>query len=433
MSRRLPLLSSAASTRNAGARSPVASTALSTVANAAVSIPMKPPVSPAQWNITDLLSELQSRGLRWQTDVGLSRVGGAGPSDHKALRLSGQTVMVPIFTHWAKGSPYEVRDEDGCTILYRDALRVGPVDFPKTPRFYSRQTAEGVPYFKIATLHAADVLASTVLQNCVRYSDRATSCQFCAIGQSLRSRATIPRKTPQQLAEVTRAAVELDGVTQVVLTTGTPPTPDRGARLLTESVGAITEQVDIAVQVQCEPPEDFVWFQRLKQAGATTLGMHLEAVTEPVRRRIMPGKSELSLDSYFDAFEAAVEVFGRGEVTTYILAGLGDSHDDIVRTADRLSRIGVYPFVVPFVPIVGTPLQDHPAPDPLFMNALLDDIADVLFMNQLGSQDASAGCGRCGACSTLRSREARLRSIGSLASASAGSGLGGAGQELSDV
>ena len=124
MSRRLPLLSSAASTRNAGARSPVASTALSTVANAAVSIPMKPPVSPAQWNITDLLSELQSRGLRWQTDVGLSRVGGAGPSDHKALRLSGQTVMVPIFTHWAKGSPYEVRDEDGCTILYRDALRV---------------------------------------------------------------------------------------------------------------------------------------------------------------------------------------------------------------------------------------------------------------------------------------------------------------------
>ncbi len=313
--------------------------------------------------------------------------------------------MVPIFTHAAQGSPFEAREESGAIVLYRAGERIGPLELPPTPRFYERTTADGIPYFKLATLHSHDVLATTVMQNCTRYGDRRTSCQFCAIGQSLRAKNTVTRKTPELLAEVARAAVELDGVTQMVMTTGTPPTPDRGAALLAEAARAIRAVVDIPIQAQCEPPDDPIWFSRMKDAGVTTLGMHLEAVTETVRKRIMPGKAEVSVASYLEAFTAAVQVFGRGEVTTYILAGLGDSHADIVTMADRLSRLGVYPFVVPFVPIVGTPLESHPPPSPSFMRALLDDVAEVLDRNGLGSQNASAGCGRCGACSTLRSRE----------------------------
>jgi biotin synthase-related radical SAM superfamily protein len=45
------------------------------------------------------------------------------------------------------------------------------------------------------------------------------------------------------LAEVAKAAVELDGVTQMVLTTGTPNTPDRGAAILYDSVVAIKAKV----------------------------------------------------------------------------------------------------------------------------------------------------------------------------------------------
>jgi biotin synthase-related radical SAM superfamily protein len=51
---------------------------------------------------------------------------------------------------------------------------------------------------------------------------------FCAIGQSLAAGRTIARKTPAQLAEVAEAAVRLDGVKQMVMTTGTPNTSDRG-------------------------------------------------------------------------------------------------------------------------------------------------------------------------------------------------------------
>lgn len=318
--------------------------------------------------------------------------------------------MVPIFTHGARRSPFSaVAGPDGRGRLYRDGRLVAELRFPRAPRFYARETADGVPYWKIATLHGADVLATTVLQTCTRYGDRATSCQFCAIGRSLAAGATVARKTPAQLAEVARAAVDLDGVRHAVLTTGTPATPDRGAAVLADCTRAIRAAVDLPVQVQCEPPDDLAWLARLRAAGAEAVGMHLEAVTEEVRRRIMPGKAEVPVARYLEAFGRAVELFGRGQVSTYILAGLGDPPEAIVETCAALAAMGVYPFVVPFVPIAGTPLEHHPAPAPAAMEALLAEVAALLAAAGLRSADVKAGCARCGACSTLRAREEARR------------------------
>ena len=183
----------------------------------------------------DLLSELQCHGARWQDDGhGLSRKGGAGPSDHKALSLGGHTAMVPMLNQASLLSPYEVRPQGAgeLALIYRDGQQVGQVQVPGVPNFYARSTADGIPYWKIATLHSDDVLATTLLQHCIRMNDAASACQFCAIGQSLESGKTIARKRPAQLAEVAKAAVELDGVKHMVMTTGTPQTSDRGAAIL---------------------------------------------------------------------------------------------------------------------------------------------------------------------------------------------------------
>src|SRR5687768_10534421 len=174
----------------------------------------------------ELISELQALGLRYldPEGPGLARMGGAGPSDHKALTVAGHTVMVPIFTHASARSPFAARvsrSGAGATLLFHGEA-IADISFPKKPRFYERETAGGIPYWKIATLHGNDVLATTVLQTCVRYGRRETSCQFCAIGQSLAAKATVPEKTPAMLAEVARSAVELDAVRHLVLPTGTP-------------------------------------------------------------------------------------------------------------------------------------------------------------------------------------------------------------------
>jgi radical SAM protein (TIGR04043 family) len=351
-----------------------------------------------------LITDLQSLGLRLASpDAGASgRRGGAGPSDHKAIRVAGQTIMVPIYTTSAGTSPFHASapGPSGLATLTRDGEEVGRISFPRPPRFYALQTFDGIPYWKIALLHGEDVLATTVLQTCIRYADRRTACQFCAIGQSLDAGRTIAHKTPEQLAEVARMAVLLDGVKHMVLTTGTPNVIDRGAAVLCDSVFAIKAAIDLPIQVQCEPPRDPIWFRRLKAAGADSLGMHLEAATQDVRARIMPGKATVTIDRYMEAFAQAVPVFGRGQVSTYILAGLGDTPEEILALCERLIRLGVHPFVVPFVPILGTPLAEHAAPNPSFMRQILQPLGSMLRTAELRSSDVKAGCSRCGACSS---------------------------------
>ena len=203
-------------------------------------------------NSRQLMTDLQSHGLRLldPSAGAASRKGGAGPSDHKAVTIDGHTIMVPVHTSSAWGSPFVV---DGSGQLKRGSIRIAQISFPKQPRFYGLQTMDGVPYSHIATLHGADVLATTILQTCIRYESRKKACKFCAIGQSLAAGRTVAHKTPQQLAEVARMAVLLDGVKHMVMTTGTPAGDDRGAAVLTESAFAIRAAVDLPLQGQCEP------------------------------------------------------------------------------------------------------------------------------------------------------------------------------------
>lgn len=359
-----------------------------------------------------LINELQSYGARLVDPKAghESRRGGAGPSDHKAFTIDGMTVMVPVHTAPAFESPYLVEkpDEEGKSRISRNGKVLGEVNFPLRPRFYERSTADGIPYSQIAVLHGRDVLATTVLQTCIRYQSRTKTCQFCAIGQSLAAGRTIAHKTPAQLAEVAKAAVELDGVKHMVMTTGTPKGDDRGAAVLAESARAIKAAVDLPIQGQCEPPEDDIWFERMREAGIDTLGMHLEAVTPEVRARIMPGKAQVPISKYMSSFEAAVKVFGRGQVSTYILAGLGDTREAILDISERLVALGVYPFVVPFVPISGTPLESHAGPTPDFMHSILQPLSEMLVSAGLKAVDIKAGCGKCGACSALSTYERRL-------------------------
>ena len=359
-----------------------------------------------------LMTELQSLGLRLADPSAgaASRRGGAGPSDHKAVTVDGVTLMVPVHTASAFSSPFvaDAPGADGRSVLRRGSIAIASVQFPAQPRFYALSTADGVPYSQIATLHGADVLATTVLQTCIRYESRRKACKFCAIGQSLAAGRTIAHKSPAQLAEVAKAAVELDGVKHMVMTTGTPASPDRGARVLCDSAAAIRAAVDLPLQAQCEPPDTDAWFQRLKDAGVDTLGMHLEVVGDALRQRILPGKAEVPMSRYWDAFGAAVAVFGRGQVSSYLLAGLGDSAETLLATSRRLLDLGVYPFVVPFVPISGTPLEDLPAPPAEFMRSVLGPLGQMVAAAGLRASDIKAGCGRCAACSTLSRYETPL-------------------------
>lgn len=351
------------------------------------------------------LVELQCRGARLDGGEDASRRGGAGPSDAGAYRLGEHTIMIPTRIRSARTSPFTI--VAGCEnlTLEKQGELLGELSAVPRPRFYDLETADGISYEKLARLHGRDCLATTVVQRCIRYDQPSTRCRFCAIGVSLANGATVEVKTPAQLAEVAKAAQALDGVTHVTLTSGTVDQPDRGALYLGECAAAIKAATGLPVQVQCEPPEDPGVFDALKAMGVDDVGIHVESFDPAVRAHVTPGKATVGLDAYFDAFERAVRVFGRGKVSTYVILGLGEDEALTLEGCRRAVALGVYPFVVPLRPIPGSFMAKAEPPAEDYTHRIYDAVADMLQRARLSSRDSSAGCVKCKACSLLQLRE----------------------------
>ena len=347
---------------------------------------------------TSLRSDLAVCGVSVDADeIAVRRRAGAGPSDDGHVLLGGVGTALPIVA----GSKYRVHKG---RLLLEGAdlgLDVTPV---ARPRFYDLVTADGVPYDMLARLHGSNVLATTVVQTCTRY-DEAERCRFCAIEESLAQGSTTAVKTPAQLAEVAEAAVRLDGVTQMVMTTGTSAGRDRGARHLARCVAAVLAAVPgLPIQVQLEPPADLAAISELKNAGAVSIGIHVESLDDDVRRRWMPGKGSVPMAEYRVAWREAVRVFGRNQVSTYVIIGLGEDPDELVAGAAELIEMGVYPFVVPYRSIAGTLAAevDRVAAPPSWLVAeVTSRVGELLEAAGMRGADQSAGCAACGACSAL--------------------------------
>jgi radical SAM protein (TIGR04043 family) len=175
--------------------------------------------------------------------------------------------------------------------------------------------------------------------------------------------------------------------------------------VLARSVRAVLDAVPgLPIQVQCEPPADLAWLAELRRAGATAIGIHVESLDDEVRRRWMPGKSTVPLAHYEAAWKAAVREFGRNRVSTYLLIGLGEDPDELVAGAARLIDLGVYPFAVPFRPLLGTLARREgaPAPSAALVRDVTERVAALLRAAGMSGADQRAGCAACGACGALQ-------------------------------
>ncbi len=350
----------------------------------------------------ELRSELAVRGLASAPPI--RRTAGAGPSDDGHWRLADGSGCGAAAVPLNPRSPFSVDAEgrlarDG--VVIEDTM-VEPID---RPRFYDLRTAEGIAYEQIARMHGDGVLASTVVQTCIRYDREETRCRFCTIEASLSAGATTQVKRPEELAEVALAAVELDGAHQMVLTTGTSNGRDRGAKHLARVVAAVKAVLpDLPIQVQIEPPLDLEWIDALHAAGAEAIGIHIETLDPIARVQWTPGKATVPLSRYEEAWRHAVTVFGTNHVSTYLLVGLGEDPDDLVEGARRLIAMGVYPFVVPYRPLVGSLAfgDGVPAPDVATVTQVTRRVAAELALAGMRGADQQAGCAACGACSALQ-------------------------------
>jgi len=351
-----------------------------------------------------LIPEIQSLGIHVDEEI-TGRKGGAGPAEGRAFLVNGIPVSVPIAADYVSKSPFTLRETRSGYCLFKNNTPVlSTIQVVPEPRFYTRFTEDGISYRQIALLHGKDCLATTVLQKCVHWK-HAKKCSFCATEASLSNKQTIAEKAPDQLARVARAARDMDGVTHMVLTSGTGDPPGSEISYLAQCARAIKANVHIPIQVQIAPPEDLALMDELKDAGVESIGIHIESFDADILSKVAPAKAAIGIRHYEKAWKRAVQLFGVNQVSSFIIAGLGETRTSICWGSEFLADLGVYPFVVPLRPVPGSRLETAVPPDPDIMKKLYDSIATILQTKGIATDKIMAGCARCGACSALSSYE----------------------------
>jgi len=378
----------------------------------AVASPLEPPaIQPGQAaaaadDLATLVVDLQARGLRVEVPLE-RRHGGAGPSDSGMLWVGGFRITVPTDNDAASSSPYVLKAEDDGYAIFEGSRRLADASTQRRPRFYDLSTADGVPYWQIGLLHL-DSFASTVVQTCA-YWGNDDQCRFCGIGVSLDAGRTIVKKTPEQLAEVATAAKELDGAVDATLTTGSSNGVDRGARYVARCGHAVRAATDLPVEVQFEPPRDLDVIDEVADLGIDSVGIHVESFDPGVLARVAPAKARTGIDQYFRAWERAVARFGEGQVSTYVILGMGEDPELTVQGCQRAIDIGVFPFVVPIRPVAGSLMEDVTPPGRVYTERIYRRVANYMSERGMDTSVRRAGCSRCRACSGLQGVEALLQ------------------------
>jgi radical SAM protein (TIGR04043 family)/putative N-acetyltransferase (TIGR04045 family) len=354
-------------------------------------------------SLRNIFTEVQSYGLRVSRQV-QGRSGGAGPAEGMIVVFKDVALNVPVRGPYVNSSPYMIVAKDSQMVLQKDGTDLLDCHLVPDPTFYSYTTHDGIPFKKIALLHGQDCLGSTVLQNCVHWNT-PNQCKFCGIGLSLKAGGTIVKKTPEQIAEVAQEAQRLDGVSHIVLTTGSFDPPGPEITYLAKCARNLRESTDLPIHVQFAPPEDLSLMEELHHAGVATVGIHVESFHTDTLAWVAPAKAAIGLKQYYRAWQKAVALFGPNQVSSFLIAGLGEPPESIVWGSEMLADMGVYPFVVPLRPLQGSLMPGTIPPSPQTMYRIYEAVARVLQKKGLSSERSRAGCVRCGACSALSAFE----------------------------
>jgi biotin synthase-related radical SAM superfamily protein len=121
----------------------------------------------------------------------------------------------------------------------------------------------------------------------------------------------------------------------------------------------IKEASSVPVSVSCQP-QNRENIERLKAAGVDRLGIALDAATEPVFNRVKG--SCYSWGNQFRLLSEALRVFGKGNVSTHVIVGLGETEKEAAEIIQKCVDMGVSPALFAFTPVRGTALEGNSPP-----------------------------------------------------------------------
>ncbi len=251
-------------------------------------------------------------------------------------------------------------NEDGFCISGREIAL--PIEVVPRPAYYDRLTSDGTSMRNVGQMSGDRI--GFGLANACYFWQQERRCQFCSIG--LNRRNELPDKSLDLIFETLEAAVEdpILPARHILLSGGTPPGPDRGARKFAAFCQAIKKRFPLRVYLMTVPTDDHRDLSVLFDAGIDEIALNLEVYNEELSAAIVPGKHrEIGRQRYLDALCYCRSLWKAPNVRSLLVAGI-EPIEDTLTGVRALMSIGVMPILSIFRPIPGTMLAEHPKPGP---------------------------------------------------------------------
>lgn len=342
--------------------------------------------------------------LKQGIEIDFGRKGGAGPLGGKYFLFEDNTLVNIALWDDIDRTPLVLGEKIGKKFQIlnsRSKEKFVELSLVPNPEFYnpSYKTTDGVAMKKIALVHGIDCLSSTIYQKCV-YWACGEACKFCGLELSLESNSTILEKNAKQMNEVIATAKKENRCSHMTLTSGTDSTPDKGVNRYIEMLRGIKKKnPNLPLHVQIEPLDDLNKIDQLKDAGADTIGIHIEILDDNIRKRMTPGKAHIPYQLFEDNWIHAINKFGKNQVESFILTGMGESPDKLIKDLDKIVSIGVIPFITPVRSIPGK--TNFSKMDVPILIRIYKETAKMMKNYGINPLKHKAGCVRCGGCSAI--------------------------------
>ena len=128
-------------------------------------------------------------------------------------------------------------------------------------------------------------------------------------------------------------------------------------------VKEIKRHGNVPVSISCQPL-NIENVKLLAKAGVDRLGIGLDATSETLFNKVkgVDAGYSYSWENEFSMLREAIAVFGRGNVSTHIIVGLGETEKESACTIQKCVEMSVLPALFAFTPIRGTAMENNSKP-----------------------------------------------------------------------
>jgi len=211
-----------------------------------------------------------------------------------------------------------------------------------------------------------DAPPTTIYMLTYREGKCQANCSFCPQARTSTSRAdmlarvTWPPFPTMQVIEKIASSAEKGAVKRVCIQALNYPNVFNDLLHLTKHIHSHS---NVPISISC-PPFNKSHLKELSRAGVDRISIALDAATEQLFKKIKGTETESPYQwkQQHQALKEAVETFGKNQVYTHLIVGLGETEKQITQTIQNCTDTGIQPSLFAFTPIPGTTLENQQQP-----------------------------------------------------------------------